>query len=287
MPIDSPLTRLEPGAVPKHAQVKAALAQHCRTTLRPGDALDSERDLMALFGVSRTTIRRAVGDLVAEGVLVRTPGKGTFVARRRVETHLHLASFTDDMRRRGLEPSSQTLLLELTRAPAAVTTFFGTHPGMSHWHLARLRLADGEPMAYEDCWYNVELVPDLDRHEPLGSLYELLGRHYGLVVDGAEQVVWAEVAGAELAARLELTEPGVVLTFDRRSHSARRPLEYAVSHYRADRYQVHMTLERSLPDLAHSAREAPSTDARATPSHRPHPHPGSTPGVIATERNPS
>ena len=116
---------LSEGAVPKHAQLRDRLAAHARETLSPGDAMPSERELMQRFDVSRATVRRAIDQLVNDGIVVRTPGKGTYVAPDRVESHLHLASFTDDMRRRGLTPSTRVLSCQLEGAPQPVRDFLG------------------------------------------------------------------------------------------------------------------------------------------------------------------
>ena len=64
---------------------------------------------MTTYAVSRATVRRAIESLVAEGALRRVQGKGTFVAPPRVQSHLHLASFTQDMRRRGKAPSTRVV----------------------------------------------------------------------------------------------------------------------------------------------------------------------------------
>lgn len=90
------------GPVPKHAQLRAILLDQIETAWEPHTATPSERELMAQFGVSRATVREAIRQLVEEGKLYRVHGKGTFVAGERVQATLHLASFTDDMRRRGL-----------------------------------------------------------------------------------------------------------------------------------------------------------------------------------------
>src|SRR5690625_6882276 len=83
------------GPTPKHAQLREILAEVCRTTLKPGDPLPGERLLEDFYGVSRITVRRAIGDLVAAGRLRRVRGKGTFVAPDRKSTRLnssHVAS---------------------------------------------------------------------------------------------------------------------------------------------------------------------------------------------------
>ena len=98
------MPKLADGPVPKHVQLREILEAAARDEL-PADApVGSERELMVQYGVSRATVREAIGQLVSEGVLYRVHGKGTFVAAARVESQLHLASFTEEMHRRGLEP---------------------------------------------------------------------------------------------------------------------------------------------------------------------------------------
>jgi GntR family transcriptional regulator len=239
-------TPLRDGSVPKHIQLRDALTQLCRTELSPDRAIPSERELMHRYAVSRATVRAAIGALVHEGLLLRTHGKGTFVARPRVQSQLHLASFTDDMRRRGHTPSTRVLHLALEVPPPDVAEFLGTS-GRPQWRVARTRLADDLPMAHEDGWYSADLLPDLGRHDVAGSLYELFRTCYDIAVDSAEQTVWAESAESRVATALDLPAGSPVLVFDRRSRAGERPLERVVSRYRADRYQLHMALDRSMP----------------------------------------
>jgi len=110
--------RIVDGAVPKHEQLRARLEHLCRAELAPGDMLPSERRLCLDHGVSRITVREAIGQLVSEGLLVRVRGKGTFVAgARTARSTLHLASFHEDMRRLGLTPTTAALAAE-HRGPA-------------------------------------------------------------------------------------------------------------------------------------------------------------------------
>ena len=114
------MTKLRGGPQPKHAQLRDALAELAVTELSPDAAMPSERELMATYDVSRDTVRKAITRLVADGLLTRVQGRGTFVARPRLESRLHLASFSQDMRRRGLTPSTRLLAVELDRPPAEV-----------------------------------------------------------------------------------------------------------------------------------------------------------------------
>ncbi|HYH74200.1 MAG TPA: GntR family transcriptional regulator [Nocardioides sp.] len=237
---------LADGAEPKHAQLRAVLAEMCAADLAAGSAIPSERELMLGYGVSRATVRRAIESLVAEGALRRVQGKGTFVSAPRVQSHLHLASFTQDMRRRGKEPSSRVVRVASAAPPPGVAAWLGLADGAAAWLVERVRLASGEPMAFEAGWYSPTLLPGLDRHDLAGSLYELFAQVYDLPVDTAEQTVRAQPADATLAHHLDVEPGDAVLAFDRLSRSGGAPLEHVVSHYRGDRYELHVSLDSTM-----------------------------------------
>jgi GntR family transcriptional regulator len=231
------------GPVPKHLQLRERIIGLCV----PGQAIPSERELMLDYGVSRATVRKAIDGLVADGLLRRTQGLGTFALRPRVESTLHLASFTTDMRRRGLTPSTRLLGAGLRRPPAAVAAALGLGPADKAWRVTRIRLADGQPIAHEDGWYPGALLPDLDRHDLAGqSLYRILGEDYGYWIDKASQVLWGESATPEFADLLAAPPNTPLLVFRRHSSAAGRPIEEVVSRYRGDRYQLHMELRSDM-----------------------------------------
>jgi GntR family transcriptional regulator len=243
------------GAEPKHVQLRAVLAAMAAEDLPPDTAIPSERELMETFAVSRATVRRAIEALIAEGVLRRVQGKGTFVARPRVQSHLHLASFTQDMRRRGKTPSTRVVRAQAAVPPAEVRSWFGLTGRQRAWRVERVRLAAGEPMAFEAGWYSPSLLPGLDHQDLAQSLYALFEREYHVPVDSAEQTVRAELAGPELARTLALRAGDPVLVFERSSRSAGTPLEYVVSHYRGDRYELHISLDSTMPQEPQSTEE--------------------------------
>jgi len=230
------------GVVPKHEQLRHLLVELCTTQLSPGDVLPSERQLCLDHGVSRITVREAVGQLVQEGLLVRVRGKGTFVAQRTVRSQLHLASFHEDMRRMGLKPTTVVLSVDTALPPPGTATALRLTAEQLACHVRRLRIANGSPISLDDAWYSLTLLPGLDQVDLTGSLYDTLAQRYGRPVDRAEQTVSAEEASAEVAAVLGIRAGGSVLAFDRVSHSRGEPVEHARSWYRADRYQLQMTL---------------------------------------------
>ncbi len=233
---------IRPGPQAKHAQLRDRLADLAER-LPAGAALPSERQLCELHGVSRITVREAVGALVAEGVLVRVPGSGTFVAQRPARSRLHLASFAEDMRRLGLAPSTVVLAIASEVPPPTTRDALALRADEPAWHLRRLRLADGQPMSVDDGWYPAAVAPHLDAHDLTGSVYTLLAEAYGATVDQAEQSVRATEADPATATLLGLTPGRAVLAFDRVARAGGRPVEHTRSVYRGDRYEVATTLE--------------------------------------------
>lgn len=233
---------LSSGPTPKHEQLSDALVELARAELGPGSAIPSERELMVSYDVSRSTVRKAIENLIATGLLTRSHGKGTFVARPRVESDLHLASFSQDMRSRGLEPSTRLMRIDEERPPVDVARALDLGAKGLAWRIDRVRLADGQPMALENGWYPRSLLPGLDTQDLTGSLYQLIQENYGHAIDAAEQTLWGESAEGSTARRLEAPVHTPLLVFRRLSSSQGRPLEHVVSRYRGDRYQLHMNL---------------------------------------------
>lgn len=235
------------GPVPKHAQLRAELETMIATELAPGDPLPGERTLEEKYGVSRITVRRAIGDLVSAGKLRRVRGKGTFVAPAPLVSRLHLASFSEEMRAQGVEASSRILTAELEAAPSEVAECFGEGDSDgNHIHLTRLRLGDGQPYAVDDAWYNVALVPDLLSHDLTRSVYTLLDEQYGLGVTDADQGVSAVSAGPTNASLLDVSAADPLLHVVRRANSNGQPIEFCSSVYRTDRYRLSTRVVRDL-----------------------------------------
>jgi GntR family transcriptional regulator len=117
--------------------------------LKPQDALPPERDLAADFAVSRITVRKALDALVADGLLIRKQGAGTFVIGRVEKQFAKLTSFSEDMAARGQTPRSQWLLRASGTVTPEESLTLGLSPGAPVYRFHRIRFADELPMAIE------------------------------------------------------------------------------------------------------------------------------------------
>jgi GntR family transcriptional regulator len=233
------------GPVPKHIQLRQILESLVTEELSPDAPIPSERELMVKYAVSRMTVREAIGQLVIEGRLYRVRGKGTFVAPPRVDSMLELTSFTEDMRRRGHEPSTVVLRSVQLVPPVTIRQALALTATQSAYRIERLRIADGIPMALESGWYAADPAPGLLDRDLSGSLYTILARSYGLVIDAAKQTLRSEIADAQTARILGVAVSAPLLVLDRTSTASGRPVEHIRSWYRGDRYQVHIDLARA------------------------------------------
>jgi len=223
----------------KQQQVRADLEQLI-AGLAPGDPLPVERDLSRDLGVARMTLRRVVDALVEESRLIRRQGSGTFVSAGKVTQRLAATSFSADMRARGMEPGSRTLLTRRFAAGIMLSSLLDVPPRTEVLHFRRLRLADGLPMAVEDLHVPSTVAPGLTGEDLEGtSFYDLLARRFGNPVVAGTQTAEPALVSEEDAALLGVKPGSPVFLFERTSRVARGDVaEFVRSVYRGDRYRI-------------------------------------------------
>lgn len=132
--------------VPLSHQLAQQLAAAIDTgVLKPGDAFENELALAERLEVSRPTVRRAIGDLAARGLLVRRRGIGTTVAKAVVHRRKDLAGLFDDLVREGRTPLTEVLAFEPGRSNPEVARILGLEPDTPLVHLERLRSVEEGP----------------------------------------------------------------------------------------------------------------------------------------------
>jgi GntR family transcriptional regulator len=200
----------------------------------PDDALPPERDLAEMLGVSRITVRKAIDELVDEGLLIRKQGSGTFVSNRVEKNFAKLTSFSEDMRARGREPRS----VWMNRAAGTVTPeeslTLRSSPGTPVLRFHRIRYADDAPMAIEYATVIASCLTSLDDVE--NSLYEALERTGNRPVR-ALQRLRAVLLTADQAKLLKAQEGEAGLLVARVGYlKDGRAVEYSQSYYRGEIY---------------------------------------------------
>lgn len=204
-----------------------------------GSPMPSERQLADDTGVSRMTARRAIDDLVREGLLTREVGRGTFVARPTVNVPLQLTSFTEDMRARGHRVSSTVLEFATIAAGEQVAQILGVGVAEPVMVLARLRLADDVPMAIERSHLRADLFSGLERYDfAIDSLYRVLSEDYGVRFEAGEQIIRAGIVRDGDAETLRVAPGSPVLELVRTSVSHGQVIEWTTSTYPASRFEL-------------------------------------------------
>ncbi len=240
------LTLDENSPTPLYVQLRTRLRQAVeRGVLAAGEALPGERELARSAGISRVTVRRAINQLVEDGLLVQRQGAGTFIAPRIEQPLSVLSAFSEDMRVRGLAPGSVWLERGVDRPTPDEAMALDLSPGARVLRFARIRTADGVPMAVERASLPADLLPGPEVVE--GSLYEALARN-GYRATRALQRLRAELVAEPDAGWLGVPAGSAVLSIERRAFLADgRPIEFTRSRYRGDRYDFIAELRTDPP----------------------------------------
>jgi GntR family transcriptional regulator len=231
----APSTLNTDARTPLYQQLVERLEQDIRHGVYGADkALPSERALVDLFGVSRVTARKAIDVLVAQGRVLRRHGAGNFVAPRLAQTLSRVSSFSQELRQRGVQPSSRWLARDVRAGTARECEQLALAWPAQVAGLERLRLADGVPVALEISALPLPLLPTPDTLQD--SLYEHLAATGNAPVR-ALQHIRALNADAQLARLLDLPLATALLWVTRTAYRASdEPVEFTVAYCRSDYY---------------------------------------------------
>jgi GntR family transcriptional regulator len=231
-----------------YSRVETVLASEITEEgLKVGDQLPTEDSLIARFGVSRITVRRAIQNLVSRGLVEIRRGKGTFVAAPKITQDLkELSGFVEDMHAVGRKPTARVIGKEIVTADAIVAHQLALTRGERVVRIRRVRLADGVPLSFDETYLPLEIGKKIITNDlKVEPIFSLLERKYNVPLIEAEYKLDAVAADSEVAAALKVKQRSPIFRIERTSYSTgSHPVDYEKLHYRGDLVQFMTRLVR-------------------------------------------
>ncbi len=234
--------------LPLYYQLKEIIQEMIENEeLKPGDPVPPERELCELQGISRMTARKAIMDLVNEGLLYREQGKGTFVAEPKMKQQLSkLKGFTEQMEEKGLKSDTKILSFEIKKATKKIMEHLNLDENCDQViELARLRKVENEPIAIEIVWIPFGMCPSFHESIKEGkSLYNIFKEKYGYDLEYAKQTIEPIKINDYESSLLNVKSNSLALLFRRKTYlKDGRVIEYTKAIYRSDKYKYEIVLK--------------------------------------------
>jgi GntR family transcriptional regulator len=215
--------------------------------LKPGDKIPSENSLCKAYNVSRTTVRQAIAELTNSGKVLRTQGRGTYVAQHPFNMlPYRLTGFSADMKKQGYHPSSKILDFKIIIPSPEIANNLRTSPAEAVIFLRRLRYIDSKLMGIENTYMPFARFPTLiDENLEDTSLYEILINKFDTIPTRVTISFEAVHCANDICELLQITENIPLLhindiTFDQND----RLIEFSDTYYRGDYYAFHVEIDK-------------------------------------------
>jgi GntR family transcriptional regulator len=216
-----------------------------------GVQLPPEDRLINRFGVSRTTVRKAIENLVARGLIEIRRGKGTFVSEPKIIQELtQLRGFDEDMVLIGRQPTTRLLSKEIVSASKEVAANLELPQGAQVWRIERVRLGDGVPMSLDETYLPLDIGGKVVANDlEAKPIFDLLEGKYGLPLVEARYQLEADIATAHVAAALNIDVGDPIFFIERTSYvEGNRPIDYEKLYYRGQLIRFSTRLSRRVHD---------------------------------------
>jgi GntR family transcriptional regulator len=268
---DSPVTPTEL-AKPLYTQVYEYLAERIFSGILPPDTKLSERELSRELEISRMTARRALTELVNEGLLIRRHGAGTFVAKPKATyAPEELVSFSEALRSRGIGVTSQLLEFSVVPAGQRLASVLRLDLGTALYCVVRLRLANRVPSILERCYLPQERFPDLQEYDlERTSIHDILEQVYGVRPGHIDQTIEAVTASEILSRQLRIDEgfPLLLITQTTCPAGDDSPMEHAQAYLRSDYARLRLEIRHAPgPRVPEKEVQGQSIPAMRTPTN--------------------
>lgn len=240
------MVTVDPNApIPLYHQVERAIRERLRSgAWAPGTQIPTEDELCEQFRVSRITVRHALRNLVAQGLLERGRGRGTFVRDTTLTAGARgLTSFTSEMQALGLTAGGRTIESGVVSAAEDVATALDVPTGSEVVMIRRLRTGDGVPIGVQTAYLPAARFPGLEEQRlDDQSLYAVLRDRYGVTPSEAIETFRITHVEEADAALLEVPAGACAFTVERLTSDVHQPFELVRSLMRGDRYRVRLVL---------------------------------------------
>ncbi len=236
--------------IPAYYQLKSKIMEKINSgEYAENSLIPSEREMSDSLGISRMTVRQALTQLVQEGTLYRERGKGTFVAKTKI-AQKNIASFSQTVRSKGMQPSTKVLRFEKIVAPDNIVEVLELEANSMVYNVKRLRFANDIPVAIEENFIPEKYCPDLDTQDLTKSLCTVLTEEYSFNIQYLENVIEAGKASVEDRELLKITSGTPVLKISSVVHTdSNLKLLYEDSKYRSDEYKYNVLVYNSKNPL--------------------------------------
>lgn len=239
---------LPPPPVTLYSRIRDELRERIRSgAWQPLDRVPSESELTRRYGVSRITVRQALSELVAEGLIFKRAGKGSFVAQPMPFQDLNrLQGLAEAMEGRGHETRNRVLAAEAQAAAPRIAERLGLAVGAPVTYIERVRRLDGRPLSVDHTWLPARLGAQVLRADlETRDIFLILEQDCATPLGSADLAIDAVAADATAARRLEVAEGAPLLRIERLTHDATgRPVDYERLLCRADHFQYRLRLAR-------------------------------------------
>ena len=231
--------------IPAYKQMYTDLKKEIKSgKYKPGSFLPTEAKMEAEYGVSRTTVRKAISMLTNEGYLSVTQGRGTEVQDISTSQRLNkITSFTETLRQRGYKVTTQGLACEKIPAPDFICELLELKENEPVYHIQRVQCADDKPICIIENYLHANMIPNLALSQSdCVSLYSYLENEHGIILKDAIERISAVSANFTESQILRIPVNAPLLHSTRITYTDRGPFEYASTHVIADRYEYQVYL---------------------------------------------
>ncbi len=234
--------------IPKYLQISAWLRESIQVgRYKTDERLPSEIELSQMCRVNRNTLRQAIGELAAQGMLKKVKGLGTFVTASEPVALKHklnrISSFGQELHQAGVRENTRLLEKGYETAPKHVAQSLALSPDSRVIAVRRLRIGDDLPLIYEETYLPVDLFDGILEMDLTGSMYEIFTQEFSVALARCEQTIRAVNLNKKVAPLLGLKANGAALYMESVTYNDRNmPVEVLCCYFRGDKYAFEVEL---------------------------------------------